>query len=113
MVLKEKIVIDDAVRVISYYSDFNGDVGAWKLAFYELWRYQMTWSFAYEIAVNESRKNGIYVDLLVKPGYRDSIIETMDSIGYGKIATYADHVGIIEEPSDKMIDTGALLVVVD
>ena len=84
-----------AVRVIAHLEDFDGDVNDWKINFYELWRYQMTWGFAFEISVGESRQNGVFVDLLVKKPYKKNILETMQELGYRNITHYDETVGIV------------------
>ena len=84
-----------AIRVIAHLKDFNGDNDKWKWSFYQIWRYQMTWDFAYSIEVRESRANGVYVDLLIKPSYREALMDTMESLGYKDVKTYNEWVGIV------------------
>ncbi len=99
-----------AVLVIAHLRDFDGDVQKWKDAFYELWRHQLTWSFAYSLNLNESRANGVYVDLTIKPSYRENLLETMESLGYRNVQTYATHVGIVDSGRDDVIDIDLLVL---
>lgn len=78
--------LEEAYRVESYLSDFDGDVPAWENAFYELWRYHMTYSFAVDIAVYESRKKGVFVSLLVRPAYKTGVLDAMEDLGYRNVS---------------------------
>lgn len=86
---------EDAVRVTANYKDFDGNISQWRDTFYELWRYQMTWSFAYEIEVIEGR-DGVFVSILSKPDFEKNIVETMGALGYGNVKHYAEKVGVVE-----------------
>ena len=77
---KEKVV-----EIRSSLADFAGDTQAWKLAFYELWRYELTYSFAYRLRVWEYSNKTVDVQILARPGYKDAIISTMKSLGYRNI----------------------------
>lgn len=76
--------LERATLVEAWLGDFDGDIAKWKDSFYQLWRYQMTWSFAYQIGLIE-RRNGVYVRMIVRPAYRKSLEETMPDLGYGNI----------------------------
>ena len=101
--MNEEIKVKDAVRIEASYADFNGDLNKWEDSFYQLWRLQLTWRFAYRITLEETRQ-GVYVCLLVKPSYRDNAVETMDSFGYKNILTFHENIGVIEYPSDELLD---------
>lgn len=90
-----KIHKDKAYRVISKYEDFDGDVEKWKVAFYDLWRLQMTYSFAYNIEVREGH-SGVYVSMLVREAYINQTVDTMTEWGFGGIRKDEEPVGIIE-----------------
>ena len=85
-----------ALRIVAHYENFDGGIERWKDSFYILWRYQLTWDFAYRIDVRESRKRGVYVDLLIQPAYKDTLLETMDDLGYKDIQTDETFVGLID-----------------
>ena len=78
-----------AVYITASLNDFDGDVPKWKEAFYELWRYQMTWDYAWQITVNESRSDGVYVRIIASPAYKKNLVDLMEYIGYRNI-TVAD-----------------------
>jgi len=93
-----KITIDrkePAVEVSAWYEDFDGNVQKWRDSFYTLWRYQLTWDFAYRIDVRETRSKGTYVSLLIRKAYKEQVLETMDDLGYKNILTSDTKVGIV------------------
>ena len=90
------------LRVIASFKDFDGDVQKWKNAFYELWRLQMTWSFAYSIEVNESAKGGVFVCLVIRHSYEKQLGEFMDDLGYRNIQTVDTNVGIMSAYWDEL-----------
>lgn len=92
---------EKAIRVVALYEDFQSAKDTdkdteWKLAFYNIWRYQMTWDFAYEIRVGESRSNGVFVDILARPAFVDPLISTMEMWGYREIEQYPENVGLVD-----------------
>lgn len=87
---------DGAVRLEADGNDFEGDVAKWKDAFYQLWRYQMTWDFAYSIRVSERRETGVYVSLLIKKAYTKQVKKLLADLGYRKISEWGEHVGIVQ-----------------
>ena len=100
------VFAEDAIFVYATLSDFDGDVQKWKIAFYELWRYQMTWHFAHRIYVEDTR-NGVYDGLLCNPNYEKNIVETMESLGFRKIKVKHEDIGVIEctdLPDDMLFD---------
>lgn len=103
--MRAKVDKENALRVVAEMNDFEGDVDKWKTAFYEMWRWQMTWSFAYEIAVREGRKSGVFIDMLIRPAYRTSVLGTMEDLGYRNIRVYEDPVGVVYDLDDYSIDT--------
>lgn len=92
---KVTLWFEDAVRVKLYLKNFD-ESKDWKTAFYELWRYQMTWDFAYEIKVCEARNDGVYVSMLIRKAYMKNVIDVMEELGYGNLNTDTEHVGIVE-----------------
>lgn len=94
---KVSVEHEKAYRVTSYFNDFEGDVAEWKNAWYELWRYQMTFNMAYEMHLRDSRRNGTFVDLLIKEAYIESLTETMDGLRYGKVRVSEELIGFIDD----------------
>ena len=86
---------EKAIRVSTLFKDFNGDVQAWKDSFYELWRYQMTWDFAYDINLIDTRSGGVRLTIVTKSVYKDQLVETMTDLGYGNIKTADEYIGIV------------------
>ena len=76
---------------------WNADakVDAWKLAFYELWRYQMTWQPCYRLEVIDG-KDALFVRAVCKEGYLEPMISTMEGVGYREIKQYETNVGFID-----------------
>lgn len=90
-------VEDGVTRVRAYITDFVQDFGStWKGSFYELWRYQMTWNFAYEIKVHETSDKDVCVSMLVKNAYLKNVLDTMESLGYRNVQIEEEHIGIIQ-----------------
>ena len=115
--LKEVIMVEDAVRIKASLPDFDGNVGEWKDAFYQVWRFQMTWHFAHEIKVAERRGDNdgweVYISILCKPSYVKNIIGAMEDLGYRNITTEDEKYGEIYayETSDKFFDLGIETVI--
>lgn len=84
-----KIYTEKAYRFTATFERFDGDVEKWKQAFYEVWRHQLTYSFAYEIELRENR-SGVFLSMLVKEDYKDKA-EGLAELGY--------HFSINEEPA--------------
>lgn len=100
------VYFEDALYITADLEDFDGDVQKWKTAFYELWRYQMTWHFAHRIYV-EDTSDGVYVGIYCKPAYRGSLLDTMETLGYRNIQVIDYEIGTIEcteLPDEKFID---------
>lgn len=86
---------EPALRVIAHYEDFDGGIDKWKDSFYQLWRIQLTWDIAHSIYLRETRKRGVYVDLLIKPAYKEELLANMDDFGYKNIQTYDENVAFL------------------
>ena len=84
------------MRIETDLEDFDGTVQQWKDAFYQIWRYQMTWDFAYSIKVAERRSTGVYISMLIKKAYREQVKELLSDLGCKKISESDEHVGIVE-----------------
>lgn len=87
---------DGATRIETDFADFGGTVNEWKSAFYEVWRYQMTWGFAYSINVRERRNTGVYMSLLIKSGYKKLVLELLDDLGFGNVVTSDENIGVVQ-----------------
>lgn len=89
-------VKSDVTRIRTFLEDFDGDVEKWKKSFYEIWRYQMTWDFAYEITVHEVHGGDVCVSILAKNAFLGSAKSMLDSLGYRNLKTEKEHIGIVE-----------------
>ena len=87
---------EPALLVTSTYEAFDGGLDRWKDSLYMLFRYNMTWSFAYSIDVIESRSRGVFVSLRINPAYRDELLATMEDLGYRDTKVSDDPIGHIE-----------------
>ena len=87
---------DGAVRIESDLNDFSGSLNEWKNAFYEIWRWQMTWDFAYSIRVSERRESGVYISMLVKKAFLKNVKDLLDRLGYKNATVTKEHIGIIQ-----------------
>jgi len=94
--VKKSVWIEDALYVKAYLNDFSGNVHDWKNAVYELFRYNMTWGFAYQIDVLESRGDGVFVQMHCSPSYEKSISEMMDDLGFKNVNVERESIGVVE-----------------
>ena len=93
-------IIDERIKateVRAFLSDFDGSVEDWKLKFYELWRWQMTFSFAYKIKVHDVSDGDVCVDMIVKNERLETVLDLMDGYGYQNIRRAEVDVGLIWE----------------
>ena len=89
-----------AYRVSASFEDFEGDIEKWRYLFYEVHRLQLTWKIAYEIGLIERRGNDdkswwVNLDILVKPAFKDKLLEWMDDNGYRNVRTAEENIGIV------------------
>lgn len=94
-VVRADLWIEEGVRYRAFLNDFDGDVAKWKNAFYEIWRYQMTWHFAYEIGVHECSDKDVCISVLVRPAYKDNAKDMLEAIGCRNIHTEVEAVGVV------------------
>ena len=73
------------IEVRTKLSDFDGNVEKWKYNFYEIWRYQMTWSFAYEIRVHELHGGDVELLIIAKPSYKENILSMLEGLDYKNV----------------------------
>ena len=85
---------EKAIAIEATYEDFDGEINRWRESFYTIWRWQLTWSFAYRIEIRE-RRTGVYLWMLIKPAYKANILDTMDDLGYREIKTEDVTVGLV------------------
>lgn len=104
-----KVAKEKAVRFVSHYTDFDGDVSKWKETFYTIWRYQMTWSFAYEIDLIDGH-NGVFIDILAKEDFASNVRELLPDLGYGKITEYECKVGFVPSYRYDELDDVEMLI---
>lgn len=93
---KVNVYAKEAVFVTAHLNDFDGDVQKWKNAVYELFRYDMTYGFAYKIDVIESRSNGVFVSITAKPTFESPLLETMNTLGFCNVRAQHESIGSIE-----------------
>lgn len=94
--IKTRLWIEDsAVRVTADYEDFDGSLEKWKDAFYQIWRYQLTWDFAHNINLYERRKTGVYICLIIKKAYQKQVKEMLESLGYRNIHERKETIGLV------------------
>ena len=98
----EKIRTYETVKttsVIAHWSDFDGSVEKWQQAYFQLLSLNNTYSFAYEMDVHESSKNGVFVCVVLRcTNYKDRLVDYMNDLGYRAIKTYAVTVAVCELP---------------
>lgn len=94
--VKTDVWEENSFLMTASYEDFDGYIQKWKDSFYEIWRYQMTYSFAYDIEVLESRRNGLFVSLRVKPSFRQQAEEMLEYLGYRNVNVTEEKIGVVE-----------------
>ena len=85
---------EEALEVKATFADFDGGLEKWKESFYQLWRYQLTWDFAFRFDLKEN-KNGVYVDMLIELSFLESVLKTLEALGYRNVKITEESVGII------------------
>ena len=99
------------IRMRATFEDFDGGLEKWKESFYMVWRWQLTWNFAYSLKLNETRANGVLVDMLVKPAYRQNVLDMMKELGYQNISENTEYIGIVDMYGhDELEDIEALIL---
>ena len=88
-------VEDGAIRIDAEFEDFDGDLAKWKESFYQVWRYQMTWSFAYSIKLIDRRATGVCLYMLIKKAYLKQTREMLEYLGYKKFTEQNENVGFV------------------
>ena len=97
----------EAVTIYAYRKDFDGDIQKWKNSIYEMFRWYMAYGYAHDILVYESNECVAYIRLIIKPPFEDSVLDTMDSLGFKELKVTHDEVGVIEctdMPDDMLYD---------
>lgn len=89
-----EIFNEQAYRFTARFEDFDGDVQAWKDAFYEVWRHQLTYNFAYEIELRENR-SGVFLSMLVRESFKEQA-KGFDEYGY-KFSIDEETAGIVND----------------
>ena len=56
----------------------------------------MTFSFAHEITLHETNDHDVCVSILSKKAFAKTLIPTMEGLGYRKIRTESERVGIVQ-----------------
>ena len=71
------VYAEDVVCIYANLDNFDGGLTEWKDSIYQLFRYNMTFDFAHRIDVREGRENGVYVYLVIRPAFQESLMNTM------------------------------------
>lgn len=80
--------------------DFDGTVEQWKERFYDLWRWQMSYNFAYKInLIDHLQYGGVELQIWCKKQYSKSVREIMEDYGY-KIYQTAKNIGVLYYDDD-------------
>lgn len=101
----------DALWVRAHLSDFDGSVAEWKDSFYNLWREQMTWGFAYHIEVLEYHSGDVGVEMYIKPSFKDALLGAMESYKYRNIEVSPASVGVVYGFEHASLDDIEVLVI--
>ncbi len=102
----------EAVTIYAYWKDFDGDTQKWKNSIYEMFRWDMTYGFAHDILVYESNASGAYIRLIIKPAFKECVVETMENLGFKELRISDSEIGAIDctdLPDDMWYD----IVVID
>lgn len=89
-----KIYTEKAYRFTATYESFDGNGETWRNAFYEVWRHQLTYSFAYEIELRENR-SGVFLSMLVRESFKEQA-EGLSELGY-KFSVCEETAGVIND----------------
>lgn len=89
-----KVFKEKAYRFIAKYADFDGNLETWRNAFYEVWRHQLTYSFAYEIELRENR-SGVFLSMLVRESFKEQA-EGLSDLGY-HFSIDEEYAGVIND----------------
>lgn len=89
-----EIFKEKAYRFTASFKEFDGDVAKWRDAFYEVWRHQLTYNFAYEIELRENR-SGVFLSMLVRESFKECA-EGFDEYGY-KFSIDEETAGVIND----------------
>ena len=109
---KVNVYAKEAVTIYAYWKDFDGDIKRWKNSIYDMFRWDMTYGYAHDILVYESNANGAYIRLIIKPAFKESVLDTMQELGFRNMSVTHDEIGTIDStelPEDMLYD----IVVID
>lgn len=90
------------VSITAYLKDFDGDSEKWREAYFQMLSWKNTFDVVYQMDILESRKNGVYVWLVLQTA--DNSIRTitmMNDLGYQNIHTAQVTVGEYELDIDE------------
>lgn len=90
------------VSITAYLNDFIGDSEKWREAYFRMLSWKNTFDVVYQMDILESRKNGVYVWLVLHTADKaDRTIEMMNDLGYQNIKTAWVTVGEYELDIDE------------
>lgn len=93
---KATVYKEKATKIRLDYNDFDGTLEEWKKALYEVWRWQMTWDFAYTIKVREYRIGGVALILLIHPSFKKNVVEMLEDYGYRNPRIEDVDIGVVD-----------------
>lgn len=77
-----------AKAFVSYHKDFDHENYSWKESYFKLLSWKNTFSIPYKMDINDNRKNGVFVYILIPVNNPDTPVmlkEMMEDWGYGDI----------------------------
>ena len=79
----------ESESLVSYLSDFSGDVQKWQGSFFELMSIMNTWGIIRDMYISDNRKGGVFIRVILNSRRNtERMIETMTGLGYGKIKAH-------------------------
>ena len=91
-----KVEYEKAIRVLAFRKNFVGDSQQWQDAFYKLWQYQQVYEFAHKIIMDENAGDKEYVNMIIRPAFKDVLKMTMESFGYRCISFSEETIASID-----------------
>lgn len=83
-------------NITEFITDNRSKLELWKYSIYELYRYQLSFEYAYSINIRETRRSGVYVMLVIKPAFNTSVLGLLETLGFTNIETENTKTAIID-----------------
>lgn len=91
-------------HIVSYFKEFNGDVGKWQKAYFELLAWKNTWGFPYMMDICSTRHGDAYLVMIIKQDRVDAVREWLEELGYGCLIVSDCVVEEFEAEYDENVD---------